>query len=434
MKELSTPRLSPVKEAVPPAPQPARAVLHQPGLVPFIGCYGADLFADSLWFLTIGWAAAHLGGAAQTSVVLAVGSIPRALLMLFGGVVADRSGPQRTALFTLFARVVVMACFALLTLTGHLSVLLLIAAAAAFGIIDGVHMPALASIPAVLVTGQDLVAVQALLQTLARVVGVAGTAAAGLVIARYGLSQVSLLAAIALVIAWPLLVRATRQAHPSTTTPHVDSTTKEHLRDGHRVGRVLTEIRAGLTLTFTHPTLGWVLTLVTVLNLFGTAPLFVGIPVQAARLDWTATSFGYISAAFGVGATLSSLTLLLARRPRHPVRAGLLWCCISAVAISALAYANTPMQAAAAVTLAGLGIGPAGALLIGHVQSQAPKTHLARVMSLAELSSVGLVPVGYLLYGVAAQQLGQSATTFFCGLIKLAVALTGLSLSRLRHA
>ncbi|MYS48683.1 MFS transporter, partial [Streptomyces sp. SID6013] len=56
------------------------------------------MVGDTVFFLALSWAAVQNGTPAQAGLVTAVSAVPRALLMLGGGVVADRLGPRRVVI------------------------------------------------------------------------------------------------------------------------------------------------------------------------------------------------------------------------------------------------------------------------------------------------------------------------------------------------
>src|ERR1700742_1185215 len=76
--------------------------------------YTASVSGDVVFFLTLSWAVTRVAGPAQVGAVLAVGAIPRAVLMLVGGVIADRYGPRRVVIGSDLARCLIVFCAAAL--------------------------------------------------------------------------------------------------------------------------------------------------------------------------------------------------------------------------------------------------------------------------------------------------------------------------------
>ncbi|CAM5724588.1 Isochorismate synthase MenF [Streptomyces violaceorubidus] len=80
---------------------PAGATVHahrDPNVLRWVAAYTASMVGDMVFFLALSWAAVQNGTPAQAGVVTAVSAVPRALLMLGGGVVADRLGPRRVVI------------------------------------------------------------------------------------------------------------------------------------------------------------------------------------------------------------------------------------------------------------------------------------------------------------------------------------------------
>jgi len=99
----------------------------------WLGAYTASILGDSLYFLALAWAAAQVGRPAEVGVVLAVGAVPRAVLMLAGGVVADRLGPRRVVIASDTIRATVVLAVAVALFLSSPGVWLLIVLALVFG-------------------------------------------------------------------------------------------------------------------------------------------------------------------------------------------------------------------------------------------------------------------------------------------------------------
>ncbi|WP_343235763.1 MFS transporter, partial [Streptomyces sp. SID10815] len=140
--------------AAPPVERPA----HRDGnVLRWLTAYLASMIGDNVYYLALSWAAVQTSTPAQAGVVTAVSALPRALLMLGGGVIADRFGPRRVVIGSDAVRcAAVLAVAALLWHTGPglwpLTVLALL-----FGVVDAVFMPAVGALPA-RVTGRDQLA------------------------------------------------------------------------------------------------------------------------------------------------------------------------------------------------------------------------------------------------------------------------------------
>lgn len=61
----------------------------------WLTAYALSLIGDAVFMVALGFAAQEVASPAQVGMVMAAGAVPRALLMLGGGVVADRFGPGK---------------------------------------------------------------------------------------------------------------------------------------------------------------------------------------------------------------------------------------------------------------------------------------------------------------------------------------------------
>ena len=69
-----------------------RPAYRDGNVVRWVIAYTASVAGDSVYFLFLSWTALAVGGPSTAGVVTAVGALPRAVLMLAGGVLADRFG------------------------------------------------------------------------------------------------------------------------------------------------------------------------------------------------------------------------------------------------------------------------------------------------------------------------------------------------------
>ncbi|MGN0116558.1 MAG: MFS transporter, partial [Streptomyces albidoflavus] len=78
----------------------ARPAYRDANVLRWLTAYTASVAGDVVFFLALSWAATRAGGPSQVGLVVAAGAVPRAVLMLGGGVVADRFGPRRVAVLS----------------------------------------------------------------------------------------------------------------------------------------------------------------------------------------------------------------------------------------------------------------------------------------------------------------------------------------------
>src|SRR5689334_2061097 len=121
--------------------------LREPRFRRFIVGHGISLFGDQLYFTALLWVALQTTGSPTTAgLVLTTATLPRALLMLAGGVIVDRAGSRRIIMVADVIRATVMVTAAVAAGTGAFGVVLLFVVAAVFGVVDAAVHPATGAI------------------------------------------------------------------------------------------------------------------------------------------------------------------------------------------------------------------------------------------------------------------------------------------------
>ncbi|MFJ2910207.1 MFS transporter [Streptomyces sp. NPDC087228] len=403
------------------AKAPERPAHRDGNILRWLGAYTASMIGDSVYYMALAWAAARTGSASQTGLVLAVGSIPRALLMLGGGVLADRIGPRRVVIGSDAAR-----CLVVLGLAGALlltspAVWMLIAVALVFGVVDALFLPAVGALPPRITAAGQLARVQGLRGLAARTANVVGAPLGGVAVAVGGPALAFAAAGALFAVSLPLLLSLRISPLPARESAEPSGSAWRELADGLR------HIRR-------HPVLGPLMLVTAVGELGFTGPLNLGLILLAGERGWGASGMGWVVAGFGIGAGASAL--LLAVRGRVP-RAGLVMCLmvlISAVAIAALAYAPSVGLAVAVAVCIGLFAGLGGSLCGALTQTTAEPAYLGRVTSVSTLFTHAIAPLSYPVTGAAVAAWGTGPVFVTSAAVCAAGATAGLFFTRLRRA
>lgn len=153
---------------------------------------GVSDAGDAAWTIALAWTAVQVASPATAGFVVAAGTLPRALVLLMGGVVADRFDTFRVLRLVTLARIVVLlAAVAGVHLAG-VSVPLLLGVAVAFGVCDAVFEPSVATLSRQLVREEDLAAYAGAGQTASRLGTMLGAALGGGLVALGGLTAAAL--------------------------------------------------------------------------------------------------------------------------------------------------------------------------------------------------------------------------------------------------
>lgn len=143
---------------------------------------------DSIWTVALAWTAVQVTTPALAGLIVGAGAIPRALALLFGGVLADRLNARKIMLLFNAARTAVLIAVAVWCALTAPSVIVLLLAALAFGLCDAFYEPAAGTISRQMVKRADLPAYGAAMQTSGRLGGMLGSAIGGVIVAQAGLA------------------------------------------------------------------------------------------------------------------------------------------------------------------------------------------------------------------------------------------------------
>ncbi|MFE9889983.1 MFS transporter [Streptomyces scopuliridis] len=407
----------------PTAPAPERPAHRDRNVLRWLAAYTASMVGDSVYYMALSWAAIRTGSPAQAGLVLALGAVPRAVLMLGGGVLADRFGPRRVVIGSDAARCVFILGVAVALLFTTPSLWLLITVALVFGAVDALFLPAVGALPPRITAPGQLARVQGMRGLAARIANVTGAPLGGLAVALGGSAMAFAVAGALFALSLPLLL-AVRMI-PGPAKPPAD---------GAEAGTAWGELRDGLRHIRRHRVLAPLMLVIAVGELGFVGPLNIGLTLLVQERGWGADGMGWIVAAFGTGAGVSSL--LLTVRGRMP-RAGLVQSvvlCGGAVAVAGLAYAPSLALAVFSGVFIGLLAGLSGALTGALLQTAADPAYLGRVTSVATLFTLGVAPLCYPVTGAAVGLWGTGPVFVVSAAVCGTGGLLGLCFKALRRA
>ncbi|MFF1721634.1 MFS transporter [Streptomyces sviceus] len=380
---------------------------HRDGnVLRWLAAYTASMTGDSVYYIALSWTAVQSGTPAQAGIVMSVSALPRAVLMLGGGVIADRLGPRRVVIGSDAVRcAAVLAVAALLFLTSPglwpLALLGLV-----FGTVDAVFMPAVGALPARVTSRGQLARVQGMRGLGIRFASVVGGPLGGLAVAAGGATAAFALAGLLIAISVPLLVAVRTRELPADDTK--------------AAGTAWHDLRAGLRYIRRHRVLAPLMLALALGDLGFVGPLNVGLTLLADERGWGASGMGWVLGGFGTGAGVASLLLAVRGRVPHAGHVMAYACLCGAVAIGALAFVPGVLAAAGVAVLIGLLAGLSGALCGALLQTQADPARLGRVTAVSSLVGLGFAPLSMPLSAAAIGAFGTGpvfvTSAAVCGL------------------
>ena len=355
---------------------------------------------------------AYLGYVAFTS------GLANVLFVLYAGAVADRV-PRRTLLLItqscMMALAFILGALTLLHLVQPWHILVL---AFCLGVANAFDAPSRLAFVLEMVDREDLTNAVALNSGMFNMATVVGPAAAGLAYARLGpgwcfvLNGVSF---IAIIIALSLMKLKPFSPPARRNSPWAD-------------------IKDGLHYVVNHPSIRAMVALLGAINLFGNS-FGTLLPAWAVNvLGGDATTNGLLQSARGIGALIAALSIASSGRLRG--RGRLLMAGVFAFPVALLVFSfmrRIPLSLLTLVLVGG-SVMLATNLLNSLVQTLTADELRGRVMSIWNLTFMGMMSAGGLWSGSLAQQIGEpvtirisAAATMFCAV------LAWVFVPRLRH-
>ncbi len=322
------------------------------------------------------------------------------LLGPFAGVWVERLNRRKLITWLQAAAAVQSLTLAALTLTHRINLWEIIALSVLQGALNALEMPARQSFMVQMVDDRNdlgnAIALNSSLNSGARLIG---PAIAGLVIAAWGEGICFLADGISYfaVIASLLMMRIEH-----TTAPRHTKTMFEQMREGWQYVRRFDAVRSLLILFALNTLLGY--------------PFMVLLPVIAVQvLHGGPNTFGWLSAASGVGTMIAALALAARKSLAGLARSVLFGILLVSVALILLGLSRWLAPSLLMMALAGYGLLLCGSAVNTIVQTLVSEEMRARVMSYYTMAFYGAAPVGSLLAGALAHWIGAPYTVLLSG-------------------
>ncbi|MFF9345017.1 MFS transporter [Streptomyces sp. NPDC014773] len=369
----------------------------------FFTARSASLLADGMLMVSVTTSVLGAGfGATGVGYALAAWMVPIVLLILFGGVLADRFTPRVMMVGADAVRVVAMLVMAALFAGGGVRLWQIMALMAVSGAATAMFQPGLASIvPRV---ADDIQRANALLRISESMATLIGPGLAGFLVAYWDLAGSFVVIAAAYAVSAGGLLPLRGLASGRDGSAGADGSDESDDPMWRRLATGWHEFRS-------RSWLWGVISLWAVYGLFVFGP---SLPLGAALLteQHGATGYGWIASADGLGTIVGGL-LGMRVRPRRPLVAG-----VGAMfffALNPLAPALGWNFAVTAITgmVAGCGFAFWGVMWATSVQSHIPLAVLSRVSAYDIAGSIMVIPLGRALAGPVAESFGADRVLLF---------------------
>ncbi len=367
----------------------------------FFGGQSISLIGTWMTRIATAWLVYRLTGSALLlGTVSFAGQIPTFLIAPFAGVWVDRLNRRHVLVWTQTFSMLQSLTLAALTLSGHITIPLIVILSITQGLINGFDMPGRQSFMVQMVEDRrdlgNAIAINSSMVNIARLIG---PSLAGMLIAVssegwcFLIDGISYLAVIASLLAMRL-------------PPHVP---RRHSNS------LATELHEGWSYVTGFVPVRTILLLFAVVSLMG-MPFVVLMPIFAARvLHGGPHTLGFLMGAMGVGALASALSLAARKSVRGLIRIIPIAAAVFGVGLIGFGFSRFFWLSMVMVLVAGMGMMQGMAASNTIIQTLVSEDRRGRVMSFYTMAFMGMSPFGSLLAGAMANAFGAPLAVIASG-------------------
>jgi MFS family permease len=344
------------------------------------------------------------GSATDLGIVLAAKAAAQILVMLIGGVVADRTSRRTVMIAADLGRFASQVAIGLLLLTGHASVFEIAVSQLLLGIGNAFFIPASSGLIAT-VAGEHSHEANALKTIAGSGAGLLGPAVGGVLVVAIGPSWAMLIDGVSYLVSAALLSR-------------VGATLATLKRDGDAPS-FLADLRGGFREVRSRTWMWSLIIIMAIGNILFTAwPVLA--PLICKQHYGGAAAYAALTVA-GAAGMLAGATVVLRSKPRYLLRVAML-ASLPWTLPGVLLGLHLPIYLVVVCQfIAALGITVEGTLLWTTMQQTVPERAMSRVTSLEYAATMSVMPLGYVLIGPLQQSVGTSTTLIGCSLAVILV-------------
>ena len=378
---------------------------------------GDQVFAVALAF----WVKDITGSATLLGLVVALSALPGLVLDPIGGAVADRYPRKRIIIASdVLSGLLVLSLAAAIAVAPHAPATLvwLFGVALLLGVINSFFIPAIAASIPDIVPHDRLTGANAMGQLSAQVAMFFGQGLGGVLYRLVGAPLLLLFNGLSFLF-----------AASSTSLARIPQPPSARFSDWRALLAAFAgDLREGLRFVCRQPGLREFIVISTAISFFN-APILVLLPFYVEdTLGMPSDWYGYIAAAYGVGALLGYLLVLPLRLSGQARGVSIVLCfLLGPIGTVALGQAASPWLAVALALLGGVTSGFVGVHVTTLLQMQTPSAMRGRVFGLLGALGGAVAPVAAGFSGVVADLLQQDIRLIYsgCGVIMLAIAIAG---------
>jgi MFS transporter, DHA3 family, macrolide efflux protein len=318
-------------------------------------------------------------------IILMLTSIPRLLLMIYGGFLSDKYSKTKIMSMSLVTRGLLVFSLVGLIITENVNLLVLLPYAILFGILDAIFYPANSSIVPEIVEKEELTRANALLQSTNLFSTVMSPIMAGLLLSIGSFTLLFSITALLLLIGGlcVFFINTSFQTQPIKHGPLIEN------------------IKSAYKFVKNDNLLFSLMAIIFLVNLFIVGPVNIALPVIAnEKLGAKALNLSFMQSALFFG--MLTTTLILSYKNIRKKRGFIILSAmvLSGFCIVGLGLIGSLNQGLLILTVYGACIS-VSSLIIAIIQENTPNDKMGRVMGLTSTASLGLTPLSYGLTSLA---------------------------------
>ncbi|RXZ78986.1 MFS transporter [Paenibacillaceae bacterium] len=352
---------------------------NRPFIFLFIGSFLA-IIGFSMFFMTTTWfVISDLGSASSLGIILIAITVPRILMMAFGGVLADKFKKTTIMFSTSAIQGILLVIIFLLNNANQLTFVYLIILGFIFGTLDAFSGPAGTSLIPKMVQKNQIKQANAVIQGLGQIGFVIGPIISGSVMEFGGITIGYLVSAIIVLLSAFFMFPPFLKEGPVDNT--IQQTPLKDFIEGFSYVKASKFLITGILILIT-------------LNFFAFGAISIAIPILVETYGGSPINLSYIDAALGVGMLASTAIIGMVKIRRRGLTsiAGLIATLIVAIAFSQIPnlYILTALALLIGFTMTFVSIP-----FFTSAQEDTDPRIMGRVMSIVFLAMNGFDPLAY---------------------------------------
>ncbi|MDV2582895.1 MFS transporter [Alkalibacillus haloalkaliphilus] len=352
---------------------------------PFIFVWLAGICAMlgfAMLFLTTSWYVIdELERPALVGLVLVMITVPRVIMMVFGGVVADRIKKSKIMFTTNLLQTLLISTMAYLVTQDQLGVAALVIITFLFGFFDAFFYPAVTALIPILVGRENIQRANSLFHGSIELMFMFGPVIAGilLTVSTFGttMTVAAIFVSLSVIFVHPRLIQ------------------DEKPKQETEFSKIKDDFVLGMRYIKQSPIISSGIITISLVNLFVIGPIIISFPLIVDALDGTAFHLSLLEVGLSVGTFTGSI--IVYKISAHKRRGRIIVLTLIATMIGFFVYSRMEILPALMVLAAVVGFAAMIVYLqmLTVIQEHTPHDRQGRVMSIATVASEGFAPVAF---------------------------------------